>query len=93
MQKKRTHRKRAGRASGGGRCYARKHVKVLPKYLDLKPVKIDYRLPGGTSGFGGKKRPKRTLELSRSAQGRARRGRSFQTLAAPLLGGPVPQEQ
>ena len=31
-------------------CYARKHVKVLPKYLDLKPVKIDYRLPGGTSG-------------------------------------------
>jgi hypothetical protein len=45
-------------------CYARKHVKVLPKYLDLKPVKIDYRLPGGTSGFGGKKRPKRKLELS-----------------------------
>jgi hypothetical protein len=46
-------------------CYARKHVKVLPKYLDLKPVKIDYRMPGGTTGFGGKKRPpKRQLDLS-----------------------------
>jgi hypothetical protein len=24
-------------------CYARKHVKTLPRFLDLKPVKIDYR--------------------------------------------------
>jgi hypothetical protein len=24
-------------------CYARKHVKTLPKFLDLKPTKIDYR--------------------------------------------------
>jgi len=23
-------------------CYARKHVKTLPRFLDLKPVKIDY---------------------------------------------------
>ena len=23
-------------------CYSRKHVKTLPKFLDLKPVKIDY---------------------------------------------------
>merc|ERR1712224_120523 len=25
-------------------CYARKHVKTLPKFLDLKPLKIDYRM-------------------------------------------------
>jgi hypothetical protein len=24
-------------------CYARKHVKTLPRFLDLKPTKIDYR--------------------------------------------------
>jgi hypothetical protein len=30
-------------------CYARKHVKTLPKFLDLKPVKIDYTLPNPTS--------------------------------------------
>lgn len=35
-------------------CYARKHVKVLPKYLDLKPVVIDYSRPGGLGGFGAK---------------------------------------
>lgn len=23
-------------------CYARKHVKTLPKFLDLKPIRIDY---------------------------------------------------
>jgi len=33
-------------------CYARKHVKVLPRYLDLKPVLIDYTKRGGASGFG-----------------------------------------
>jgi hypothetical protein len=32
-------------------CYARKHVKTLPKFLDLKPVKVDYRVPGGGSGW------------------------------------------
>lgn len=24
-------------------CYSRKHVKTIPKYLDMKPLKIDYR--------------------------------------------------
>jgi hypothetical protein len=33
-------------------CYARKHVKTLPRYLDLRPVKVDYRVVGGASGFG-----------------------------------------
>lgn len=33
-------------------CYARKHVKVLPRYLDLKPVSINYTRRGGASGFG-----------------------------------------
>jgi len=32
-------------------CYARKHVKTLPKFLDLKPVKVDYRVPGGGGGW------------------------------------------
>jgi hypothetical protein len=32
-------------------CYARKHVKTLPKFLDLKPVKVDYRIPGGAEGW------------------------------------------
>jgi len=26
-------------------CYARKHVKTLPKFLDLKPIRIDYTKP------------------------------------------------
>jgi hypothetical protein len=32
-------------------CYARKHVKTLPKFLDLKPVKVDYRVSGGGGGW------------------------------------------
>jgi hypothetical protein len=30
-------------------CYARKHVKTLPKFLDLKPLKIDYRMKSSGS--------------------------------------------
>merc|ERR1712232_1235046 len=26
-------------------CYTRKHAKTLPKFLDLKPLKIDYKKP------------------------------------------------
>merc|ERR1712100_472030 len=26
-------------------CYTKKHAKTLPKFLDLKPLKIDYRKP------------------------------------------------
>jgi hypothetical protein len=36
-------------------CYARKHVKVLPRYLDLKPVVIDYTKRGGAAGFGAQR--------------------------------------
>jgi len=36
-------------------CYARKHVKTLPKFLDLKPVKIDYRAANPTgAGYSTK---------------------------------------
>merc|ERR1719316_965726 len=36
-------------------CYARKHVKTLPKFLDLKPVKIDYRAANPTgAGYSAK---------------------------------------
>merc|ERR1712194_492533 len=30
-------------------CYARKHVKTLPKFLDLKPLRIDYTTKRNTS--------------------------------------------
>jgi len=35
-------------------CYARKHVKTLPRFLDLKPVKIDYTLENPLQSFKGK---------------------------------------
>ncbi|CAD7944297.1 unnamed protein product [Amoebophrya sp. A25] len=37
-------------------CYARKHVKTLPKFLDLKPLRIDYtarRKPDAGAAAGG----------------------------------------
>lgn len=37
-------------------CYARKHVKTLPKFLDLKPLRIDYttkRAPDGSRKTDG----------------------------------------
>jgi len=48
-------------------CYARKHVKTLPKFLDLKPVRVDYRVPGGADGWRvgreAKKRPPAAAKL------------------------------
>lgn len=48
-------------------CYARKHVKTLPKFLDLKPVRVDYRVPGGAEGWRvgreAKKRPPAAAKL------------------------------
>merc|ERR1719506_3502917 len=43
-------------------CYARKHVKTLPKFLDLKPTKIDYRK--SNRGTDAKKEPQK-LDLGK----------------------------
>ena len=34
-------------------CYSRKHVKTLPKFLDLKPLKIDYLTSRKVHGLQG----------------------------------------
>jgi len=40
-------------------CYARKHVKTLPRFLDLKPVKIDYTRSGGPKAMANAPTPRR----------------------------------
>merc|ERR1711988_1750829 len=38
-------------------CYAKKHVKTLPRFLSLKPVKIDYTRAGGPKAMTSKDTP------------------------------------
>lgn len=42
-------------------CYTRKHAKTLPKYLDLKPLKIDYKRSVKEDEFGNMPEVKEAL--------------------------------
>merc|ERR1719321_1534788 len=48
-------------------CYARKHVKTLPRFLDLKPVKIDYRA-SNPIGYKKSERIKTDVKMEKSAE-------------------------